>query len=92
MQGFGDLSGKMLDVQSSQRTLAGSLAELQGELQEEMAGLRKEISRQTGIVGEKLQGIEDGLAFVCPVLHVACDFLPCIRCPVLCRAICADRF
>lgn len=69
MQGFGDLSGKMMIVQSSQQELTATLAELQGELKAEMAGLRQEISRQTGIVGDKLQGIEDGLAFVRPSAH-----------------------
>lgn len=64
VQGFGDLSKKLLRVQSSQKALVQSLASLQAELKREMSGLREEISRQTGIVGDKLQGIEEGLAHV----------------------------
>eukprot|EP00892_Ulva_mutabilis_P004536 jgi/Ulvmu1/2454/UM136_0006.1 len=61
-EGFGELTGQLHSVQSSQVALASSLAKLQAELKQEMSGLRQEISRQTGIVGDKLQGIEDGLA------------------------------
>lgn len=71
--------GKLEMVRSFQRDLEAFITEQESKVLHEMRGLRQEMSRQSGIDDFKLEGVEDGLAFV----RARCNARAVLCCPAL---------